>query len=73
MRPSLDLQYRVQDLLIENVLVFIIKYYLQYLSNQERMNLKQVSEHYNEMILDVLELRSVDFLSLENPRLDYAD
>jgi hypothetical protein len=37
------------------------------------MNLKQVSELYNEMISDVLELRPVDFSSLENPRLDYAD
>ncbi len=37
------------------------------------MNLKQASELYNEMILDILELRLVDFLSLKYPRLDYAE
>ncbi len=73
MRPSLDLQYQVQDLLIENVLVFIIKDHEQYLSSQDLMNLKQVSELYNEMILDILKLRLIEFLSLETPRLDYAE
>ncbi len=37
------------------------------------MNLKQVSELYNEIVLDVLKLRSIDLLSLETPRLYYAE
>ncbi len=63
----------MQEPLIKNVLVFIIKDHEEYLSSQDLMNLKQVSEFYNVMILDILELRLVDFSSLKNPSLDYAE
>jgi hypothetical protein len=73
MRPSLDLQYRVQDLSIENVLVFIIKHHEAYLSSQDLTSLKQVNTLFEEMILDVIELRSIDFSPLKIPRLNYAE
>jgi hypothetical protein len=73
MRPSLDLQYQVWDLSIKFLLLLIIKDHEQYLSSQDLMNLKQVSELYNEIVLDVLKLRSIDLLSLETPRLYYAE
>jgi hypothetical protein len=63
----------VRDLSIKNVLVFLIKNHKLYLSSQDLENLKAVSELYNEMISDILELRSVIFLSLKNPRLNYAE
>ena len=73
MRPSLNLQYRVKDLSIENVLVFIIKNHEAYLSSQDITSLMQVNTLFEEMISDVIELRSVDFSPLKNPRLNYAD
>ena len=73
MRPSLDLQYRVKDLSIENVLVFIIRDHEAYLSSQDITSLKQVNTLFKEMISDVIELRSIDFSPLKIPRLNYAD
>ncbi len=60
MQPSLNLQYPVQN-------------HKLYLSSQDLENLKAVSELYNKMISDVLELSLVNFLSLKNPRLNYAE
>ena len=73
MRPSLDLQYRVKDLSIENVLVFIIRNHEAYLSSQDITSLKQINTLFEEMISDVIELRSIDFSPLKIPRLNYAD
>jgi hypothetical protein len=57
LQPSLDLQYQVKDLSIDNVLVFIIKNQEQCLSSQDLENLRAVSKLHNEMVSDVLELR----------------
>ena len=74
MQPSLDLQYRVRDLSIENVLVFIVKHHEAYLSSQDLSSLKQVNTLFEEMISDVIELWSIDFSwPLKIPRLNYAD
>jgi hypothetical protein len=72
-QPSLNLQYQVKDLSIDNVLVFIIKNHEQYLSSQDLEKLRAVNELHNNIISDVLELRLVDFLSLKNLRFEYAD
>ena len=53
MRPSLDLQYRVRDLSIENVIVLIVKHHEAYLTSQDLNNLKQVNILFEEMIFSL--------------------
>jgi len=73
MKPSSNLYYRVKDLRLDNVIIFVVRDYESYLSDDELLNLKSLNSKYCEMIDDVLRLRSVDFSSLKLPRLDYAD
>ncbi len=40
MKPSLDHQYQVDDLHLENVVIFIVKNYESYLSSEDLDNLK---------------------------------
>ncbi len=73
MKPSSNLYYRVRDLRLDNVMIFLVKSYELYFMESELVNLKCVNKKYHEMIDDILRLRSVDFSSLKLPRLNYAD
>ena len=73
MKPSRDHYYRVKDLRLDNVLVFIVKSYELYLSGADLINLKCINKSFRTMIDDVLRLRPLDFSSLKQPRLNYAD
>ena len=70
MKPSSNLYYRVKDLRLDNVIIFVVRDYESYLSDDELLNLKSLNSKYCEMIDDVLRLRSVDFSNLKLPRLD---
>ena len=73
MKPSSNLYYRVKDLRLDNVVIFLVRDYESYLSDDQLLNLKSLNSKYREMIDDVLRLRSVDFSSLKLPRFGYAD
>ena len=73
MKPSLNLYYRVKDLRLDNVIIFVVRNYESYLFDNELLNLKSLNSKYCEMINDVLHLQSVDFSSLKIPRFGYAD
>jgi hypothetical protein len=73
MKPSSSLYYRVRDLHLDNVMIFLVKSYELYFTESELVNLKCVNKMYCKMIDNVLQLQSVDFLSLKQPRLKYAD
>ena len=73
MKPSRNLQYRVKDLHLDNIVVFLIKNQDAYLTNKDINNLSNVNGMYQEMVNNVLQLRSIDFSKLKLPRLDYAE
>ena len=73
MKPSSNLYYRVRDLRLDNVIIFLVKSYELYFTESELVNLKCTNKMYHEMIDDVLRLRSVDFSVLKLPRLNYVD
>ena len=73
MKPSSNLYYRVKDLRLDNVIIFVVRNYESYLSDDELLNLKSLNSKYCEMINDVLRLRFVDFSSLKIPLFGYAD
>jgi hypothetical protein len=56
MKPSQSHYYRVKDLRLDNVVVFLIKSYELYLMDAELVNLMSLSKTYHEMINDVLRL-----------------
>jgi hypothetical protein len=72
MKPSLNLYYQVKDLRLDNVVIFLIKWYKLYLTDIELENLKSLNSRYCKMIDDVLHLRFVDFSMLKLPCSDYA-
>jgi hypothetical protein len=72
MKPSQNLQYQVKNLHFDNILVFLIKNQDSYLMHVEINSLKDVNRMYQEMINDILQLRSIDFSMLKLPRFDYA-
>jgi hypothetical protein len=72
MKPSRILQYWVKNLHFNNILVFLIKNQDAYLTNVEINSLKDVNRMYQEMINDILQLRSIDFSTLKLPRCKYA-
>jgi hypothetical protein len=73
MKPSGTLQYRINDLHFDNIVVFLIKNQDAYLTDVEINSLKNVNGLYQEMINNVLLLRSINFSTLKLPRLDYAE
>ncbi len=53
MKPSLNHQYQVDDLHLDNIMIFIVKNYESYLSSKDLDNLKQFNASYSSMILDI--------------------
>ncbi len=72
MKPSLDHQYMVDNPSLKNVIVILIKDVSSILSNEEILCLHYVSKLFNEVIVDVLRLRILDFSPLPEPQLGYA-
>jgi hypothetical protein len=72
MKPSLDHQYRVDDLSLQNIIIILIKDVNSYLPVKEIMCLRILNKLYNKVILDIFKLRTLDFSILPKPRLDYA-
>jgi hypothetical protein len=54
MKPSLNLYYRVKDLRLDNVIIFLVRDYESYLLDIEINNLKFLNSMYREMIDEVL-------------------
>jgi len=57
MKPSLNHQYRVSDVCLDNVIVKLVKSPESCLTNEDVMNLSKVNSLYGEMIHDVIDLR----------------
>jgi len=73
MKPSLNHQYRVSDLCLDNVIVKLVKSPESFLTNEDVMNLSKVNSLYREMIHDVIDLRLIDFTKMKEPRIGYAE
>ncbi len=73
MKPSLNHQYRVSDLRLDNVIVELIKTPESFLTIEDVSNLSKVNLLYGEMITDVIDLRLMDFSEMKRPRLGYAE
>ena len=73
MKPSLNHQYQVSDLCLDNVIVELIKSSESFLTNEDIMSLSEVNALYQEMTHDVINLRMMDFTRLSEPRIGYAD
>jgi hypothetical protein len=72
MKLSLNHQYRVNVLHLDNVVIFIVNNYELYLSSKDLDNHKRVNVSYSSMILDVERLGHLNFSLLKKPRLDYS-
>ena len=73
MKPSLNHQYRVLDLCLNNVIVELIKSSESFLTNEDIMSLSEVNSLYREMTHNITNLRMVDFTRLKEPRIGYAE
>ncbi len=74
MKPSLDHQYQVSIISLDNVILFVIKNYKQYfLEIEDSYNLLKVNQLYSNMVNNVLRLRLLDFLEIKKPRFNYAE
>jgi hypothetical protein len=58
---------------LDNVVIFLVKWYTLYLTDIELENLKSLNSRYCDMINDILHLRFIDFSTVKLPCLDYAE
>ncbi len=72
MKPSLNHQYMVLDVVLDNVIVKLLKPSESFLTDEDVANLSEVNCLYQEMIHDVVRLRTLDFSQLQEPRIGYA-
>ena len=54
MKPSSNLYYRVKDLRLDNVIIFLVRDYKSYLSDIEINKLRFLNSMYREMVDDIL-------------------
>ena len=71
MKPSLNHQYRVDDLTLDNVIVILMREKTSYLSPICLANISILNKLYCEMTRDVFRLRDLNFSPLKSPRYDY--
>ncbi len=71
MKPSLNHQYRVDDLTLDNVIVILMREKTSYLSPICLANILILNKLYCEMTRDVFRLRDLIFSPLKSPRYDY--
>jgi hypothetical protein len=67
MKPSLNHQYLVDGPSLGNFIVILIKDVIRILSDEEILRMHYLSKLFNEVIVDVLWLRILDFLPLLVP------
>ncbi len=72
MKPSLEHQYRVKDLSLDNVIVEVLKSTESFMTDEDVANLAEVNSLYREMVRDFVKLRTLDFSELREPRIGYA-
>jgi hypothetical protein len=68
-----SVRYQVKDSRFDNVVIFLIKNEDVYLTDEDINNLKNVSKMHQEMVNNVMRLRSINFSKLKLPRFDYAE
>jgi hypothetical protein len=73
MKLSLDHQYQVKDLFLDNIVVIVLQKFEDYLSREDVNNLPKLNSLYQEMVPDVIQLQSLEFDKLQEPRIDYAN
>jgi hypothetical protein len=56
MKPSLDHQYRVKDLSLDNIVVIVLQKFEDYLSREDVNNLAKLNSLYQEMVTNVIRL-----------------
>ncbi len=61
MKPSLNHQYMLLNLSLDNVIVEGLKSSKSFLSDEDVANLAKVNSLYQEMVHDVVELRTLVF------------
>ena len=71
MKPSLNTQYRVEDLSLDNVIVIVISKYQYLLDHDDIENLSELNPLYGEMVADVMQFSNYDFAELRNARIGY--
>jgi hypothetical protein len=62
----------VDDPSLKNVIVILIKDVISILCDEEILHMRYLSKLFNEVIVDVLRLRILDFLPLLVPQIGYA-
>jgi hypothetical protein len=73
MKPSLNHQYRVKDLLLDNIAVIVLQKFEDYSSREDVNNLAKLNSLYQKMVPDVFQLRSLEFGKPQEPRIGYAN
>ncbi len=73
MKPSLDHQYRVENLSLDNVIMEVLKSTESFMTDEDVANLAEVNSLYREMVRDFVKLRTLDFSELREPRIGYAE
>ena len=73
MKPSLNHQYRVEDLVLQNVIVILLQESDGFLLPIDIKNLSVVNRLYNEVIRNVHLFRNLDFSPLLEPPIGYAN
>jgi hypothetical protein len=66
-------QYRVKDSKLDHLIIELIKPSKSFFADVDISNLSEVNSLYQEMIGDIAELKKLDFCTLQEPRLDYAE
>jgi hypothetical protein len=64
MKPSLNHQYMVSDLSLNNVIVEVLKSSESFLRDEDVANLAEINSLCREMVHDVVELRTLVFYQL---------
>ena len=73
MKPSPNHQHWVKDFKLDHIIVKLLKSSKSFLADEDITNLSEVNSLYREMIGDVAELNKLDFCTLQEPRLVYAE
>ena len=73
MKPSLDHQYRVEGLILQNIIVILLRESEGFLSPDDIKSLSAVNHLFNEVTHDIQTLRNLDFSPLLQPCIDYAN
>jgi hypothetical protein len=63
----------VSDVVLNNVIVELLKPSESFLTDEDVANLSEVNCLYQEMIHDVVRLRTLDFSQLREPRIGYME